>query len=425
MRTRELLVLVLTLLPAALHAQVPPVQVALFTHIEDNTPAGTLGSPQSQQNYLLYRGKLIEMANLAQDSGVPWSLQPDWKILQAALIYEDLTLTETTNDKNFLRYLKEDLGVVIDPHSHENGGYNYTDIAHLLDSLGVGTTTVIGGHIWDPDLPQFQEWDRFRVPVAGERYPWVQWRGDILMGSGTPNHVNDPVVSGVWRPRDRYHYFDHDSTANIAAVGQYKGTIEDIPELIDLYQTGVVSTQFMLTSSYHIKPATITRADGIAAIEDSVITPVVAMRDSGLVMPTDFTSLIQAWQTTFDSRGFVYDADAPSSGIEYEGSPLPASVSFDRSFPNPFVSQTAIQFSVSRATRVRLAIFDVVGREMALLVDEIKQPGRYRVQWEAGGMASGMYFCRLQERAAEGNASGASPERFRLGRSDQKLVRVR
>jgi hypothetical protein len=159
------------LLPIGLQAQIPPVRVVLFTHIEDNTPAGALGSAQSRQNYLLYRTKLIEMAHLAGNSGVPWSLQPDWKILEAALRYEDAALMETTNGKNFLRYLKEDLGVLIDPHSHENGGYNYSDVAHLLDSLGVGATTVIGGHIWDPDLPEFQEWDRFRVPVAGEHYP--------------------------------------------------------------------------------------------------------------------------------------------------------------------------------------------------------------------------------------------------------------
>ena len=211
----------LSLLPASVLAQVSPVRLVLFTHIEDNTPAGALGSAQSRQHYLLHRSSLIDMAHLAGDAGVPWSLQPDWKILEAALLYEDSALMATTNGKNFLRYLKEDLGVFIDPHSHENGGYNYTDVAHLLDSLGVGATTVIGGHIWDPDLPQFQEWDRFRAPVGGEHYPWALWRGDILMGSGTPLHVNDPVVSGVWRPRDRYNYFVHDSTANIAAIGQY------------------------------------------------------------------------------------------------------------------------------------------------------------------------------------------------------------
>ena len=193
------------LLPAALHAQVPPIQVVLFTHIEDNTPGGTLGSSQNRQSYLMWRSKLINVANLMRNSSLPWSLQLDWKILQCALLYEDTALMQTTNGKNLFRHLKEDVGTVIDAHSHENGGYNYTDVAHLIDSLGVEPTTVIGGHIWDPALPQFQEWDRYRVPVPGERYPWAVWRGDILMGSGTPNHVNDPVVSGAWRPQDRDH----------------------------------------------------------------------------------------------------------------------------------------------------------------------------------------------------------------------------
>ncbi|HWN82993.1 MAG TPA: hypothetical protein VNM87_12920, partial [Candidatus Udaeobacter sp.] len=307
--------------PVLATGEVPPVHLVLFTHIEDNTPAGALGSPQSQQNYLLYRGRLIEMGNLALTWGVPWSLQPDWKILQAALLYETPALMQTTNNKNFLRYLKEDLGAVIDPHSHESGGYNYTDVAHLLDSLGVGGSTVIGGHVWDPSLPQFQEWDRYRVPVAGEHYPGAEWRGDILMGSGTPNHVNDPIVSGVWRPRDRFHYFEHDSTANIAAIGAFRSTIEGVQELAGLYQSGVVPAHYLLTASYPIKPSTLIRPDGIQSIADSVMAPVVTMRDAGLALPTDFTSLIAIWETVFDGRGFVYDAKAQTGMAAVDAPP--------------------------------------------------------------------------------------------------------
>ncbi len=400
--------LVTTLLPAALVAQTPPVYTVLFTHIEDNTPGGPLGSPQSRQQYLLYRSRLIGMAHLARDSGVPWSLQPDWKILEAALIYEDSTLMGSTNDKNFLRYMKEDLGVIIDPHSHENYGYNYTDVAHLLDSLAVGATTVIGGHIWDPALPQFQAWDRFRVPVAGERYPGAWWRGDILMGSGTPNHVNDPVVSGVWRPQDRYHYFVHDPDANIAAIGQYRGTIECIPELVELYHTGIVPTEYMLTSSYHIRPAVITSTGGLAVIADSVIAPVLSLRDAGLCVPTDFTSLVATWETVFGARGFIYDAGAPA-GIEPGEAPLSERAGRTRCFPNPVASETVIEFSVARAARVRLSVFDVAGREVARLVDSWKEPGRYAAPWAAGRLASGVYFYRLEEREpADGSRGDAA-----------------
>ena len=341
----KILLAVLLLFPRILLAQVPPVYVVLFTHIEDNTPVGTLGSQQSRQQYMLYRSRLIDMATLARNYNTPWSLQPDWKFLLAALLYEDSTIIPTTNNKNLLRYLKEDLGAVLDPHSHENNGYNYTDVAHLLDSLGVGGTTVIGGHIWDPSLPQFQGWDRFRVPVSGLRYPWALWRGNILMGSGTPNHVNDPIVSRVWRPQDRYHYFVHDSAANIAAIGQFRGTIEDIRELNSLYRNGTVPPHFMLTSSYHIKPATITRTGGIAAIEDSVIRPVVALRDSGMAALTNFSALIGTWQNAFNSRGYIYDARNPTE-VEPDVSHPHASFALEQCFPNPFNPLTIINSRV-------------------------------------------------------------------------------
>jgi hypothetical protein len=275
--------------------------------------------------------------------------------------------------------LKEDLGAVLDPHSHENGGYNYTDVAHLLDSLGVGATTVIGGHIWDPALPQFQEWDRFRNPVSGRRYPWARWRGNILMGSGTPNHVNDPIVSGVWRPQDRFHYFVHDSTANIAAIGQFRGTLESTRELNQIYMIGRVPTSCMLTSSYHIKPATITRAGGIAAIEDSVMRPARALRDSGIANFTDFTALVATWQSTFRSE--------VHSGA--------SSFVLEPCYPNPFNSTTSIRFQVHFSTFVSLRVFNLLGQEVINLVNEQLAAGTHKSVFDAPHLPSGVYFVRL------------------------------
>lgn len=382
------------LLPEVARAETsPPVYMVLFTHIEDNAPTGTLGSPQSRQNYLLYRDRLIGMANLAQSYDVTWSLQPDWKILRAALLYEDSTVTANTNGKNFLRYLREDLGVVIDPHSHEGAGYNYTDVAHLLDSLGVGGSTVIGGHVWDPTLPEFQEWDRFRVPVAGARFPWAWWRGDILMGSGTPNHVNDPLVSGVWRPRDRYHYFEDDSTGNIAAIGQWRGTLAGVSELRDLYTDSVISTDFMLTASEPISPSKLLNPNGLAAIEDTLIIPLVALRESGVVVLTDFTSLIETWQTTFGARGFVYDPEDPSD-VEETGAVEEFEIK--RCTPNPVVAETEIHYVLPREMRVRVTVIDVTGREIAVLADRGQAPGPHAAVWNPGEVASGLYFVRIE-----------------------------
>jgi len=176
----------------------------------------------------------------------------------------------------------------------------------LLDSLGVGGSTVIGGHIWDPALPQFQQWDRFRVPVAGLRYPSATWRGDILMGSGTPNHVNDPIISGLWRPKSRTSYFEDDPAGNIACVGAYKGDIPSISELLVLYRNRQVSTTCILTATLGIRPTEITAGGGLTTIENTVLKPLTALRDSGLVKLTDFTALVATWKQEFAGSACMY-----------------------------------------------------------------------------------------------------------------------
>lgn len=280
--------------------------MVLFTHIEDNTPVGTLGSSQSRAAYLDWRNDLIAMGEAARRNGVPWVLQPDWKFLEAALLYEDSATTASTGGRNLFRYLRDSLGVIIDPHSHENGGYNYTDVAYLLDQLGVGGSTVIGGHIWAPSLPQFAEWDRYRSAVAGQKYPHYSWRGDILMGAGTPNHTNDPVVSGVWRPRDRSDFFTDDPAGNIVSIGPFSRDIQGVSTLWNLGKAGTIASSCMLTSSYHILPADIANASALASVEGAVIAPLLSLKSAGEVVLTDFTSLVSTWRGQYSSKGCVY-----------------------------------------------------------------------------------------------------------------------
>ena len=287
-------------------AAAPPIYVVLFTHIEDATPGGVLGTAANRATYMTLRARLLSMAETARRYGMRWVLQPDWKILLAAQLYEDESTTASTGGQNVLRYLRDSMGVPIDPHSHEGGGYNYTDVAYLLDTLGVGGSTVIGGHVWDPALPQFAHWERFRVPVPGQRYPSALWRGDILMGSGTPNHTNDPIVSGVWRPKEPWSYFEDDPTGNIACVGAFKGDIAGINELVSRYQSGQAESTCMQTSTFHITPATLGSSSAMAALERDVLTPLATLRSAGQVEVTDFTTLITTWRNRFSGRACIY-----------------------------------------------------------------------------------------------------------------------
>ncbi len=74
---------------------------------------------------------------------------------------------------------------------------------------------------------------------------------------------------------------------------------------------------------------------------------------------------------------------------------VPSSISLSGNYPNPFNPTTTIEFTLDRAQQVRLAVYDLTGREIAVLVDGMQQAGTFRATFEAAGLASGMYLYRL------------------------------
>jgi hypothetical protein len=67
-----------------------------------------------------------------------------------------------------------------------------------------------------------------------------------------------------------------------------------------------------------------------------------------------------------------------------------------QNFPNPFNPTTSFKYQIAIAGHVSLKIYDVLGREVALIVDEQRDPGEYNVTWDASTYSSGVYFFKLQ-----------------------------
>ena len=86
-----------------------------------------------------------------------------------------------------------------------------------------------------------------------------------------------------------------------------------------------------------------------------------------------------AWQTT---------AVTPVEG-------MPNQYNLAQNYPNPFNPGTSIAFSVPQAVEVTLKVYDLLGREVAVLVNERKDPGSYTVTFTPHGLGSGVYFYRL------------------------------
>lgn len=74
----------------------------------------------------------------------------------------------------------------------------------------------------------------------------------------------------------------------------------------------------------------------------------------------------------------------------------PTEYSLSNAFPNPFNPGTNIEFTIPKAGRVNLAVYDVLGRVVSRLIDGEKRPGTYRVRFDGSTLASGVYFYALE-----------------------------
>ena len=71
-------------------------------------------------------------------------------------------------------------------------------------------------------------------------------------------------------------------------------------------------------------------------------------------------------------------------------------LSFDQNYPNPFSQATTIRYSLPKSMRVKLTVFDVLGRELEVLVDGQKEAGSYEASFQAGNYPAGIYLAQIQ-----------------------------
>ena len=93
-------------------------------------------------------------------------------------------------------------------------------------------------------------------------------------------------------------------------------------------------------------------------------------------------------------NGIVY-GDTTITGIYPISSEIPNTYSLYQNYPNPFNPSTIINYQLPVSNQVRLVIYDILGREIAVLVNEKLSSGTYEVKWDGSNYPSGMYFYKL------------------------------
>jgi hypothetical protein len=76
--------------------------------------------------------------------------------------------------------------------------------------------------------------------------------------------------------------------------------------------------------------------------------------------------------------------------------PIPADFMLLHNYPNPFNDHTTIRFELTKAQNVKLAVYDLLGRQIEVLIDEYREAGIHNVSFDASGLSSGVYFYRLR-----------------------------
>jgi len=87
--------------------------------------------------------------------------------------------------------------------------------------------------------------------------------------------------------------------------------------------------------------------------------------------------------------------DVIAEATPHVGQQVPEVFALEQNYPNPFNSQTSFRFALPAAEHVTLKVFDMLGREVATVVDKNMQPNFYSVNWSADGLAAGLYLYRF------------------------------
>lgn len=133
-----------------------------------------------------------------------------------------------------------------------------------------------------------------------------------------------------------------------------------------------------------------------------------------LINPDLNNSIPDSWSVSKDN-GSPGSVNSIVTGIE-DNKPktTPRDYSLKQNYPNPFNPSTTIEYSIPNSGIVSLKIYNILGKEIASLVNEEKSAGNYKVNFNASGLSSGVYFYRIRVNAVGDNNNYVATKKFIL-----------
>ena len=223
-------------------------------------------------------------------------------------------------------------------------------------------------------------------------------------------HANQMEFSPVWTANH-----GDISDAGLFVPDDYEGEIE-----ITATDTagGINAQGFVYNTNQPLTLTQLTVSPAAVIIEVDNTASFEAMGLNQFNYPYDFDEVWTATGGTITESGIYTAGDEPGnytvSVTDAEGAIVanaditiavpnaihevatPPSYVLHQNYPNPFSTSTTIRYTIPKKDFVRLEVYDMLGRVVAVLVNKAQSSGDYQVEFNALGLTSGIYFCRLQ-----------------------------
>ncbi|MBI89809.1 MAG: hypothetical protein CMG60_06965, partial [Candidatus Marinimicrobia bacterium] len=284
--------------------------------------------------------------------------------------------------------------------------YSLHDGYNLISYIGVDEMPL------DDAFPDFMEQsitDILTEGMAATRHPELGWVGS-LANSGFKH------LKGYWlkNSTEESIEFSWVYDASLAVSRDNNIKYKNIPEAFRYVQSTKQAFYFfdnIIVEEYEIK-----EGDWILAFNGNQLvgsrrwsgeyTDVPVMGNDGHLKTAGYCNVsdIPSFKLYNFSDGSIIDiqgsfpawSDMATYIIDSSNDLIPVEFSLSPTYPNPFNPITHIEYSVPYQTKVSITIYDLVGREITSLVNDIQDPGHYNLKWDASSISSGMYFIRMK-----------------------------
>jgi glucose/arabinose dehydrogenase len=258
------------------------------------------------------------------------------------------------------------------PFYGNSQGYREEIYAYGLRNPWKFSFDPVTGRLWLADVGQDTR-EEVDIVVNGGNYGWRLMEGFICTPAVNPGCQD---TAGLLRPVWDYP----NAGADISITGGFVYRGSAIPSLYGKY----------IFADYGSGKTWALTYDGINPTFSTLMTD-----ESYPISTFGVDTSNNIYLCSYSSGGRIYRLTGPASSVSPSRGEIPNTFMLEQNYPNPFNPSTTITYRVPTAAYVQLRVYDVLGREVAMLLDNHIEAGTHQVTLDASSFSSGVYLYRL------------------------------